>query len=73
MEITLHNTTKLTSINGVPARIWEGHTASGIPIHCYITRIAVNHLDNCTEFDQELEHASPPTPAVMAIDNRLLI
>jgi len=24
----------------VPARIWEGQTDSGIPVHCYITRIA---------------------------------
>lgn len=30
MEIQLHNTTKIVTVNGVPARVWEGVTASGI-------------------------------------------
>lgn len=41
MEIQLHNTSKIVHINGVPARIWEGHTAKGVRILAFITRVAV--------------------------------
>ncbi len=42
MKITVENTTKIVTLNGVPARIWEGFTESGIKCHCYITRIAID-------------------------------
>ena len=73
MEITLHNTTKTVTINGVPGRIWEGHTASGIPIHAFITRIAVPDGHDPEEFLRELESARSPSPDVQAIPLRLLI
>ena len=73
MEITLHNTTKTVTINGTPARIWEGHTASGTEIHAYITRIAVADGHDPDEFLRELELASAPSPDVQAIPLRLLI
>src|SRR5208283_504827 len=41
MKITIENTTILAELNGVPARVWEGKTESGIPVICWITRIAV--------------------------------
>ena len=40
MIVWLHSTTKIVEVNGVRARIWEGLTGSGIPVHAYITRIA---------------------------------
>ena len=43
MKVTLENTDKIVEFNGLPARIWEGHTASGIAVHAYITRIAVKN------------------------------
>jgi hypothetical protein len=42
MTVTLTSTTKVVKLNGVPARIWEGYTESGIKIHAFITRVAVN-------------------------------
>ena len=42
MKITVENTSKIVTLNGVPARIWEGFTESGIECHCYITRIAID-------------------------------
>ena len=30
MKITIENTDKIVTLNGVPARIWEGKTDSGI-------------------------------------------
>ena len=68
MKLTIESTTKLVEIqvNGasVPARIWEGHTASGIPVHCFITRVAVHKDLDASQFENELQEHSPPTAEV---------
>lgn len=33
MEIQLRNTSKIVHLNGVPARVWEGHPASGTAVN----------------------------------------
>lgn len=73
MEIKLHNTTKIVSLNGVPARMWEGYTASGIPVIAFVTRLAVLMSDDNAEFEQELAAASAPSPQVEGIPLHLLI
>lgn len=73
MDIQLHNTTKIVEINGIPARIWEGQTASGIPVHAYITRISVEKGLDHAEFEAELSAASAPSADVAGIPLRLLI
>lgn len=72
MEITLHNTTKIVYLNGVEGRIWEGHTAGGIPIHAYIARIAFPADVDDAEISKELAIASEPTRFVAAISPRLI-
>jgi hypothetical protein len=73
MEIQLHNTTKIVFLNGVPARVWEGHTASGVPVHAYITRIAVAQGEDASELDRELSIAAPPSPEIEAIPLRMIL
>lgn len=74
MKITVESTTKTVELNGVPARVWEGETASGIPVHCFITRIAVAREADCSEFERELqEHRPPVNPDVAAIPLRLIL
>jgi len=73
MEIHLHSTSKIVSLNGVPARIWEGYTQGGIAIHAFITRIGVDNSLNLAEFDRDLDTASEPSPEMQAISLRLLI
>jgi len=73
MEITIKSTRKIVHLNGVPARIWEGESKSGIPLHCYITRIAVNKDVDTTQFEEELEQHSPPSKEVEAIPLRMII
>ena len=46
MKITIESTTKLVAVNGVPARIWEGHTEGGVPLHCYVTRLGIEKEDS---------------------------
>jgi hypothetical protein len=76
MKITLTSTTKMVQVNGVPARIWEGHTESGIPVHCYVTRVAVpldqDHQDH-SQFERELQQHEAPSVEVAAIPLRLIL
>ena len=41
-------------MNGVPARVWEGQTVTGIPVTCLITRIAVAGDADVAQFEAEL-------------------
>lgn len=78
LRIYINSTTKVVDLNhGVKARIWEGVTESGIPIHCYVTRIAVadavDKPDVARMFEAELTECRPPTPAIDAIPARLAL
>lgn len=60
MKITIESTDKIVYLNGIPARIWEGETASGICVHCFITRIAVRKDEpRVEEFTADWKKPSP--------------
>ena len=73
MRITIESTTKVVTLNGVPARIWEGRTESGVPVHAYVTRIAVERTEDTAEFERDLQEHRAPSPEVEAIPLRLLL
>jgi hypothetical protein len=73
MKITIEPTTKMVQINGIPARIWEGVSDSGIPVHCYVTRIAVPKDMDCAQFDRELSEQRAPSAEVEAIPLRVVL
>lgn len=80
MEITLRPTDKVVELRGddgvVPARIWQGQTSSGIPVHCYVTRIAIDKdrpQHELEEFERTLQETEAPRPDVAAIDMRLIL
>lgn len=80
MRITLESTTKLIDLDhpgfGSPrcqARIWEGHTEGGIPVHCYIVRVAVASDADQEEFRRELQECREPSPAVAALPCRVIL
>lgn len=73
MRITMESTTKIVELNGVPARIWEGKTDSGISCHAYVTRIGVERDEDNAEFESELQEHRPPSPEIEAIPLRLII
>ena len=73
MIVKLESTTKLVTVNGVPARIWEGTTDSGIPVHAYVTRIAVHKDADASQFERELQECRVPSPEVAAISTRLVL
>jgi hypothetical protein len=69
MKITIESTAKMVEINGVPARVWQGRTESGIEVHCFVTRIAVPREQDVSEFE---EHA-PPRPELADYPPRLVL
>jgi hypothetical protein len=74
MKATIKSTSKIIHLNGVPARIWEGETESGVKVHCYITRVAIDKEEKLEErkrFSRELQEHDPPTPEVEAIPLRM--
>jgi hypothetical protein len=73
MKVIIENTTKIVTVNGVPARIWEGRTHSGIPVHCYITRVAVDKDEDTAQFERELKEMRPPSSAIEGIPLRLIL
>ena len=78
MTLTLESTERLVEIRlpsgaVVPARIWQGQTASGIPVHCYITRVAVATGQPTAEFERELAEHAPMRPDVAGIPLRLVL
>ena len=63
MTITIHSTTKIVTVvdkdtrQEMKARIWEGRTSSGIPVHGYVTRIAADPGADLTQFAFEIGRA----------------
>lgn len=64
MTITISNTSKIVKFNGIDCRIWEGTTASGIAVHCFIPRIAVHKDSDASQFETELKEQRAPSPEV---------
>jgi hypothetical protein len=61
MKLTLEPTSKMTKVNGVPVRIWEGVSESGIPCFALIAIVGVDKDENSAEFDEALKEHKPPT------------
>lgn len=72
MKATLHSTSKTVTVNGVPARIWEGTTERGARIVALITRVTPLD-DDASEFERDLLEVAPPSAEVAAWPNRLIL
>jgi hypothetical protein len=76
MKITIESTTKLVTLNGVDARLWEGETDSGIKVHCFIVRIA-HDIDappeRVEQFTRELHAQRPPAPELIPYPTRMIL
>ena len=73
MKIEIESTTKIVTLNNIPARIWVGKTESGIPVHCFVTRIAVRKDADASEFERELQEHKAPTAEIEAIPLRMIL
>ena len=80
MKITVESTTKVVYLStpeskghSVPARVWEGHTESGIAVQCLVTRIAASKTENLAQFMRELEEERLPSAEVQAYPLRMVL
>lgn len=88
MKITIESTSKIVELQlgagtahraTVPARIWEGTTERGTPVHCYITRICptipADELPRAVEqeFTADLREQAAPSAAVEGIPLRMIL
>lgn len=60
MKIVLWSTEQFAEVDGMPVRIWEGATESGIPMFAFVARVAVKRDQDTAEFDRELRATEPP-------------
>jgi hypothetical protein len=77
VKLSIESTSKIVQLdNGLPARVWEGKTESGIAVHCFITRVAVAEGQEpgvYEEFERELRECRKASPVVEAIPLRLIL
>jgi len=80
MKITIESTTTITTlvVDGadVPARLWQGETADGTPVHCFITRISPTIPKNDPRnevFARELKECAKPRPELAVIPLRMIL
>lgn len=64
MQIQIEATDKVTTIDGVPCRLWEGVTERGTKCKVFVHRIAVHESEDSSQFDAELQEQLPPPRAV---------
>lgn len=60
MQIQIESTDQLTSLDGVPARVWKGVTAGGVECFVFVHRIAVAKQADSSQFEKELSEQLPP-------------
>ena len=84
MKIRIESTSKIVTLvvggRDVPARVWQGETDGGIPVQCFITRIAPEipksdpNIDDLTaEFERDLKRQADPRPTIEAIPLRMIL
>lgn len=73
MKATINSTEKIVTINGVPARLWQGESENGIKFHAFITRVAVEKEADCSEFEKELQECEPMKAEFEAFPTRMII
>jgi hypothetical protein len=79
MKITIENTSEVITLategksRGIPARVWQGVTESGIKVQCLITRIAVPIGEDQSQFEAELAEKPVPREGERAFPMRMIL
>ncbi len=67
MKLAIWNTSRVVTINGVTARLWEGATDKGVKVHCLITLIAADESADLSDFNRELEEQAEPSVEALLV------
>ena len=80
MKLQIVSTTKIVELQVggcfVPARVWEGHTEDGTPVHCFITRVAPTIPKDDPrqlQFEEQLIEMRAPSVEIAVIPMRLIL
>jgi hypothetical protein len=60
VKMIIESSADLTTVDGVPVRLWHGTTEAGIPCLVFVRRIAVALDRDRSAFDAELEAQEMP-------------
>jgi hypothetical protein len=67
-------TVELVTEHGpVPARIWEGETDGGLPVICWVTRVAAKRDDDLSELETALAEQRPPSAEAQEFPLRMIL
>lgn len=73
MNVTLESTTKIITVGGLSARVWEGKSDSGIEVTALIFRLAINNESDSSAFDRELEQCRAPKPDTYLWPDKIIL
>jgi hypothetical protein len=77
MKITIESTSRIVELASaagtIPARIWEGVSEGGVPVICFVTRIAVPAGADNSQFERELIEHAAPSAAARSFDLRFFV
>lgn len=60
MKIEIESTETITEIDGIPVRLWNGVTESGIPCKVFVRLLAVAKTEDTSCFEADLKEQLPP-------------
>jgi len=64
MKITITATGVMTTMDGVPVRVWRGTTADGVDCIVFVHRIAVAKDEDASSFERDLVEQLPPAEMI---------
>lgn len=67
MEIQIKSTDTLTTLDGVPVRLWEGVTANGVECKVFVHRLAVKKDADTSQFEAELKEKMQPGAKIVPL------
>lgn len=74
MKLNITSTSMIVQINGLPCRVWEGTSASGVPVTCFIPLIAPPSKGfDLTEFEIDLHEHVGPSDAARSFPLRMIL
>lgn len=74
MKMNLESTSRMTTVNGAPARIWEGETEGGTPVFAAVTLVAAATDEDQGELQRDLsEHRPPSADSPVAIPSNFVL
>lgn len=60
MKLMIEATDQITEFDGVPCRVWNGTTETGVECYVLVHRLCVRNGQDTTQFERELQEVPPP-------------